>query len=130
MNNTTVNHRNNDRYLVRWKIAVVFDDAEKRPTFHGRTDDLSLSGTGMHTDLNLFATMPVVILLAPPPLVVGQPLKLIEIQARQAYAVYSGAASCFRLGFEFIKFKDDGLTTLKDQLKHHRPKMPHKPWSG
>lgn len=116
-------HRSDERYHVQWKIALIFDEAENQATYHGRTDDLSLKGTGMHTNVNIFTTSPVVILIAPPPLHVGHRQKVIEIQARQVYAVYSGAAACFRLGFEFVKFKANGLAILKERLRYHQPKV-------
>lgn len=111
---------------MRWKIAVVFDEHEHRPTYHGRTHDLSLAGTAMLTDVDIFTASPVVILLAPPPLHTGHRQKVMEIQARQLYSVYSGATSCFRLGFQFMHFKDDALRILKERLKHHRPKESSK----
>lgn len=119
---TTTEHRGIERYHVRWKIALVFDELDHQNTYHGRTYDLSLSGTAMLTDVNILATAPVVILLAPPPLIAGHDQKLIEIQARQIYAVYSGEASCFRLGFQFITFKGNGFAVLKERLTHHQPK--------
>jgi len=119
--------RNAERYHVKWKLALVFDKLEHHQTFHGRTDDLSLTGTGMLTNVNISSRSPLVLLLAPPPLQVGRRQKIIEIQARQVYAVYSGAASCFRLGFAFIGFKDDGLQVLKEMLSHHLPKIRCKP---
>ncbi|MFA6443891.1 MAG: hypothetical protein WCV99_16255 [Sterolibacterium sp.] len=76
----------------------------------------------MHTDVNMLATAPVVILLAPPPLIAGQEQKLIEINARQIYAVYSGESFCFRLGFAFVSFKGNGFAVLKERLTHHQPK--------
>ena len=119
----TTDHRGAARYHVRWKIALIFDEHEHKPTYHGKTDDLSLSGTGMHTDTNTFTKAPVLVLLAPPPLHPGHRQKVIEIRARQVYSVYSGDAMCFRLGFEFLHFKGDGLQILKDRLSHHQPKM-------
>ena len=116
-------NRGTDRYHVRWKIALIFDEAEHRPTYHGRTFDLSLGGTAMHTGSNIFTSAPVVVLLAPPPLHKGHRQKVIEIRARQVYAVYSGASSCFRLGLEFVSFKGDGLQVLKNRLQHHVPKV-------
>ena len=113
--------RESPRYLVRWKIALVFDEAENKPIFHGRSFDLSLHGTAMHTRHNVFTAARVTVLLAPPPLHRGGIKKVIEIQARQVYSVYSGATSCFRLGLQFIKFKDDGLALLKERLTHHQP---------
>ncbi len=117
------NNRSAERYHVRWKIALVFDEAEHRPTFHGRTYDLSLVGTGMHTNVNLFTTSQVMVLLAPPPLHKGERQKIIEIRARQVYAVYSGESACFRLGFEFVYFKGEGLQVLKQRLVHHPTKI-------
>lgn len=125
--NFEADHRAADRYHVRWKIALIFDEHENKLTYHGRTDDLSLIGTGMHTDTNIFTRSPVVILLAPPPLHTGHRQKVIEITARQVYAVYSGASACFRLGFEFLHFKEDGLQILKERLKHHHPRRIIKP---
>lgn len=113
--------RASPRYMVRWRIALVFDDAEGKPTFHGWTYDLSMNGTAMLTDSNVFSAAPVTILLAPPPLKKGDRKKVIEIQARQVYAVYSGAVSCFRLGLNFTKFKADGQQILKEMLTQYRP---------
>lgn len=102
---------------------MIFDEAENKPTFHGRTYDLSLVGTGMHTNINIFTPSPVVVLLAPPPLHKGHRQKIIEIRARQVYAVYSGESFCFRLGLEFMDFKGDGLEVLKKRLEHHPTKV-------
>ncbi|MCX7177024.1 MAG: PilZ domain-containing protein [Proteobacteria bacterium] len=116
------NVRSSDRYLVRWKMAVVFDGQEGRPTYHGRTHDLSLSGTGMLTDINLQKSKsPVIVLLAPPPLHRKERPKLIEIRSRQLDVVYSGENRSFRLGFAFLEFKNDGLDFLKDRLRTQRP---------
>lgn len=119
--------RDADRYHVKWKLALVFDKLEQTQTFHGRTHDISLTGTGMLTNVNIFSRSPLVLLLAPPPLQVGRRQKIIEIHAQQVYAVYSGASSCFRLGFAFTGFKNDGLQLLKEMLSHHLPKIRCKP---
>ncbi|MCX7179268.1 MAG: PilZ domain-containing protein [Proteobacteria bacterium] len=118
---TSVDHRNAERYLVRWRIALVFDEHDNKPTYHGRTHDLSLSGTGMVTEANVFTEAPVVILLAPPPLYEKHRPKIIEIAARQVYCVYSGALSGFHLGFQFTYFKGDGLQMIRERLEHHQP---------
>lgn len=113
--------RGDERYHVRWKIALVFDQQEQRHPLQGRTIDLSLTGTAMHTNSDTFTTSPVILLLAPPPLLFGQRQKIIEINARQVYSVYSGASSCFRLGFQFINYKDDGLQVLQEMLQFSLP---------
>lgn len=114
-------NRESPRYLVHWRIALVFDEAENKPIYHGRTFDLSLHGTAMHTRHNVFTEAPVTVLLAPPPLHRGGGKKVIEIHARQVYSVYSGATECFRLGLQFLKFKDDGFEIFKERLTHHQP---------
>jgi len=114
------NARSSERYLVRWKMAIVFEGQEGRPTYHGRTHDLSLAGTGMLTNVNLQkSNAPVIVLLAPPPMSRKERPKLIEIRSRQLDAVYSGENGCFRLGFAFLEFKNDGLDYLKERLRHH-----------
>jgi hypothetical protein len=113
--------RNAERYNVHWKMALVFDGQEQKPTYHGRTHDLSLVGTGMLTNVNLLKpSLPVIILLAPPPLHTKDRPKIIEIRSRQLDAVYSGETRCFRLGFAFMEFKNDGLDVLTERLKHHK----------
>lgn len=114
-------HRNAQRYNVHWKMAVVFEDQENKPTYRGKTHDLSLSGTAMLTDVNIKPTSsPVIILLAPPPLHVKDRPKVVEIKARQHEAVYSGESRCFRLGFSFLEFKRDSLDYLTERLSHHQ----------
>jgi len=113
--------RNAERYNVHWKMAVVFENQENKPTYHGYTHDLSLVGTGMLTHVNLLKpALPVIILLAPPPLTLKDRPKIIEIRSRQLDAVYSGETRCFRLGFAFVEFKNDGLDLLTERLKHHK----------
>lgn len=113
--------RNLARYLVNWKIAFIYDEAGIKPAYHGRTHDLTLVGTGMLTNKDVFTDSPVAILLAIPPLYRDGRQKIIEIGARQIYSVYSGETSCFRLGLEFLSFKEDGFEILKEGLSHYRP---------
>lgn len=113
--------RNAERYFVRWKMAIIFEDQESKPTYRGKTHDLSLVGTGMLTDVNLHKTSsPVIILLAPPPLHTKDRPKIIEVKSRQLDVVYSGAAGCFRIGFAFLEFKNDGMDQLAERLRHHK----------
>lgn len=120
-NKSSNDNRSAERYFVRWKMAVVFEDQEHKPTYHGRTHDLSLAGTGMLISKNIQPTSaPVIVLLAPPPLHVKERARIIEIRSRQLDAVYSGETRSFRLGFAFLEFKNDGLELLTERLKHHK----------
>ncbi|MCX7178439.1 MAG: hypothetical protein NTX56_06550 [Proteobacteria bacterium] len=117
--------RSAERYFVRWKMAIVFEEQAQKPTFHGRTHDLSLVGTGMLIGKNIQPTSgPVIVLLAPPPLSLKERPRIIEIKSRQLDAVYSGPNSSFRLGFAFLEFKNDGFDLLADRLKHHKSIAP------
>ena len=120
MNELSVN-RSLARYRVRWKIALVFDEVEHEPAYHGKTHDLTLVGTGMLTNKDVFADSRVVVLLAIPPHYRDGRQTVIEVEARQIYSVYSGETSCFRLGLEFRHFKGDGLSILKEGLSHCNP---------
>lgn len=120
MNDGAVN-RGLARYRVRWQIALVFDQLEHEPSFYGKTYDLTLVGTGMLTDRDVFADSRVLVLLAIPPHHRDGRRTVIEIEARQIYSVYSGETSCFRLGLEFRNFKDDGLSILKEGLSYCNP---------
>ncbi|MFA7268570.1 MAG: hypothetical protein WC073_04430 [Sterolibacterium sp.] len=109
------------RYHVRWRIALIYDEAEHKPTYHGRTYDLTRVGTGMLTHKDVFSESPVAVLLAIPGLHKNAKPQVIEIKARQIYSVYSGETYCFRLGLEFMHFKGDGLQILEEGLSHYHP---------
>jgi len=125
MNDLSVN-RSLARYRVRWRIALIFDEVEHEPTYHGRTHDLTLVGTGMLTSKDVFTDSRLVVLLAIPSPYRNGRHSVIEVEARQKYSVYSGETSCFRLGLEFRRFKGDGLDILKEGLSHCNPliKLP------
>ena len=120
MNDLNVN-RTLARYRVRWKLALVFEEIKHEPTYHGITHDLTLVGTGMLTNKDVFADSRIVILLAIPSPYRNGKQSVIEVEARQIYSVYSGETACFRLGLEFRQFKGDGLNILKEGLSHCNP---------
>ena len=111
-----IENREPRRCIAHWRIAIVFDEAEKRPAIHGHTHDLSLSGASVHTDHNVASNTLVTVLLSPPLAYEGERQKVIEIRAKLVYSVYSGSNFCFRIGLNFIKFKNDGLQILKGML--------------
>lgn len=118
-----IENREPRRRVVHWRIAIVFDEAEKRPSIHAHTHDLSLSGASVHTDHNVATNTLVTVLLSPPVAYEGERQKVIEIRAKLVYSVYSGSNFCFRIGLNFIKFKNEGLQILKDMLDN-QPDSP------
>jgi len=111
-----IENRQPRRRIVHWRIAIVFDEAEKRPSIHAHTHDLSLSGASVHTDHNVATNTLVTVLLSPPVAYEGERQKVIEIRAELVYSVYSGSNFCFRIGLNFIKFKNNGLQILEGML--------------
>lgn len=118
-----IENREPRRRVVHWRIAIVFDEAEKRPSIHAHTHDLSLSGASVHTDHNVATNTLVTVLLSPPVAYEGERQKVIEIRAKLVYSVYSGSNFCFRIGLNFIRFKNEGLQILKDMLDN-QPDSP------
>ncbi len=111
----------NECYLVRWRMALVYDDRENAPTYHGRTHDLNLSGTCMLAHVNMLRPRtPVILLLRPPPLDVKERPRVIEVRSQQLDSVYTGEHMCFRLGFSFQEFKNNGLDFLRERLRMYR----------
>lgn len=119
-----VQRRAEQRYLVRWKVIIVPEDAHKGGNIHGRIHDLSLRGMAIHTDYNYFVTGPCKVLIALPPLYKGQREKIIEVSAHLIYNVLDGKAGSFRIGMRFIRFKKNGFELLRERLHNHHIPAP------
>jgi len=113
--------RQEDRYFLHWRIALIFDETGERTAVHGKTRDLSLDGAAMHTQHHFVSGGSAIVLLAPPPLVEGESQKIIKIRARVVYSVYSCDHMCFRVGLQFHEFMDDSREFLRQLLSHHLP---------
>jgi len=101
---------------MHWKVAIVYDHGDKRPTFHGVTCDISLTGVSILTEHNIFTEEQVTLLLALPPRHHGQPKKVIEIRSAMVYTVHSAGHDMFRIGLSFLHFRDDGRKLLETAL--------------
>jgi len=102
---------------MHWKVAIVFNESDERPSFHGETAEISVEGASILTDHNIFTHNPVTLLLAIPPMHPGQRQKVIEIDARIMYTVHSSQHGRFRIGIHFHAFKDEGKAFLDRNLK-------------
>lgn len=112
----TKEHRQHPRYPMHWDVVVVFDENDSRPKFHGRTHEISVEGTSILTDHNIYATELVTVLVAIPPLHTGQRKTIIEARARMRYTVHSSDHGRFRIGIHFESFKGDGRRLLQSSL--------------
>lgn len=114
---TMEDQRQHRRFPMRWQVAIIFDEIEKRPTYHGVTHEISLSGMSLLTDHNIFTEDAVTVLLAVPPLYAGLHKKIIEIYAHMIYTVHSSDHGRFRIGLKFDRFKGDGREWLEMNLR-------------
>ena len=105
-------NRKHTRHLCHWRMAIIHKNKDKNDIFHGRTNDLSVDGASVFIHHNVFKVEEVVMLLAVPPLNVGQKETIIEIQCRMAYTILDSEQSMFRIGLQFQGFKGDGKDML------------------
>lgn len=108
-------HREARRHPVHWRVAIVRKIAGKSDIYHGRTHDLSLTGSSVYADSNIFVEEPVVMLLALPPQHTGLREQIIEVTCRMLYTVISEEGR-FRIGIKFLDFKGNGRQILMDHL--------------
>ena len=108
--------RDDRRMPMQLKTALVYHqhgDAASRPTFHGTSHDISMSGLTLIVEQNIFTEDEVTVLIALPPAHVGIEKKVIEATARMVYTVYTSEYQAFRVGLTFREFKRDGEQRLK-----------------
>jgi hypothetical protein len=112
----TIEHRKHYRHPIHWRIALIHKNNNKNETYHGVTHNLSVSGASILVDHNIFVTTEVLILLAIPPLHVGQKETILEIESSMAYTVLDAENNRFRIGLHFLHFKGEGKRILSDIL--------------
>jgi len=109
--NTPVSQRKGTRYLARWKVMLVFDNATKKPTFQTLINDLSLTGISVQYHSEEKAHTVLTLLLALPPIEVI-PRKIIRLKAEVTSSrPFRGG---FRLGMRFIQEAE--LDKLRQRL--------------
>ena len=112
--NVVPNRRMHKRYLVKWRMAIVYEGGSGKKTFHGRVNEISLSGLSIHCDYNIFYEGKVILLLILPPLNAGARPKTLEIGCRMNYTILS--QQLFRIGLEFLDFHSGDKKLLEDRL--------------
>lgn len=113
------------RYPLHWKVGLVYNNGGKKDFYHGRSQDISLSGASVFVDQNIALT-DLVVLLVVPPQNAGMKEAVIEIQCRKIYTVFDNKKNNFRLGIFFLKFKGVGKVILSNILdkKVSYPALP------
>lgn len=111
--------RDDRRYPLKFKVAMVYhqhEDTATRPTYHGVTNDISMTGLSIVLDHNIFNEGEVTVLLAIPPEHPGGAQKIIEATAKMVYTVHSSDHDAFRIGLWFCDFKRNGKELLANAL--------------
>jgi hypothetical protein len=107
--------RSHRRYLVKWKIAIVYEGGSGKRTYYGRVNDISLGGLSIHCDHNIFYEDKVILLLMMPPLTPNAKPKILEITCRMIYTILSRQE--FRIGLEFLDFRKGEKKMLSERLE-------------
>ena len=109
--NIPSSQRKNKRYLARWKVALVFDNATTKPIFQTLTHDLSMTGISVQYHSNEKLDTVLTLLLAPPP-IDNIRQRIIKLKAQLISSVpFRGG---FRLGLSFIQ--DAELDKLRGSI--------------
>jgi len=97
---TPDSNRKGTRYLARWKVMLVFDNATKKPIYQTLTHDLSLTGISVQYHSEEKAHTLLTLLLALPP-IEDIPRKIIKLKAEVTSSIpFRGG---YRLGMRFIQ---------------------------
>lgn len=111
-----------NRYLVHWKIAVVFDSAvQGKERFYGKTDDMSLSGVSLYSEHNIFVESPVTVLISIPKSAPDARQSIVEVRCKMVYTYLCSKGHGFRTGLKFLRFKGEGKKILKAALEQRIP---------
>ncbi|MFZ6871600.1 PilZ domain-containing protein [Undibacterium sp. Di27W] len=107
--------RSHNRYLVKWEIALIHEGRDQKNSYYGRVNDISENGLSMFCDYNVFFDGRVKLVMSLPPLHIGAAVQKIEVESRMVYTILSQYA--FRLGLEFLHFRDGEKKILMDRLE-------------
>ena len=116
LDNTWSYKRNEARYLVNWRVAIVYQDSDSHLSFRGRAFDIGMGGFSLHSDYSLPISDRVTVLISMPPPATGLRARIVEVKSRVVYTVLSSEFDGFRTGVYFSEFKGDGEAALKANL--------------
>ena len=109
------------RYLVRWKVAVIYDEETGRERFYGIAWDISNGGLSLYSDNNIFNEKPITLLISIPSNKVNGRSKVVEVKAVMMYTYVCSKKQRFRTGIRFKQFKDQGKKILRTALEEKIP---------
>lgn len=109
--NRIVEVRRANRFLVKWRSAIVLGSAANQVTYHGWLKDISITGTAIFSDKTIphgsLAELHIEV-----PATIDQKEHILTLKARIVYSLYDSSANQFRTGIEFIKFASSADQTF------------------
>lgn len=112
MSKSREHRRRASRYPLRWKAAIVFEGAQRQPTLHTETLDLSTGGAAVYTDRDDLTGSIINLLLAPPQGQAEEVPPIIRARARVVSTQHTPEMTRYRHGLSFFRSPGDGLDAL------------------
>lgn len=112
MSKSREHRRKASRYPLRWKAAIVFESAQRMPTLHTETLDLSTSGAAVYSDRDDLTGSIINLLLAPPAGGHAESPRVIKARARVVSTQRTPEMTRYRHGLSFFRSPNDGLDGL------------------
>jgi len=114
-------NRKHPRYPLHLKVVLHLPGSDHR-SLHGETLDISLDGTAILTEHNVFTSEELLVEVHLPPENTGRQPKVLKIKAKMVYTLYSADHYCFRTGLLFRSYQENALALLEAKL-HQHPKL-------
>ena len=101
-------------------MAIIYHhhaDESTRPTYHGKTNNVSMTGISVVVSESIFSENEVTVLLAVPSAHYGGTQKIVEATAKMVYTVFSSEYDAFRVGLNFRQFKRNGKEIFENLIE-------------
>jgi hypothetical protein len=109
-------HRNNPRFAVPWKIAVVYKRMGSHESYYGNVCDVSLGGASFMADMNIYSVDPAAATIE----ILASPLALknniVGARCQILHSVLSSQSGKFRVGAKFLDFNGQSRGYLEQAL--------------
>ena len=115
--------RESARVGLELRLALVYpqrDDRPARPMFHGKSQDIGLSGLSMIVVYNIFQEGQVAVVLALPRAHSGGSRRAVTCTAEMSYAIHSSKLDAYKIGLRFREFRGNGKELLHAVLRQTR----------
>jgi len=109
-------NRKDLRHSKRLRAVIIVDEGGTQSRTHGKTQDISASGTSIISEYNLSSPHPITVCLLLHPGDRVNPPVIFEAKSKIASSVLSSQQGGFRIGVEFVGVAGDGARLLQKFL--------------